>query len=58
VVSSDLNYAYCYLIPIMHVNEDTKKGEAFPAYHNHDGFPVAAFPAYHRRISICAHLGH
>ena len=43
---------------VMHATQDTKKGEAFPAYHNHDGFPVAAFPAYHRRISICAHLGH
>ena len=47
-----------YLFRVMHVTEHTKKGEAFPAYHSHDGFPAAAFPAYHMRISICAHLGH
>ena len=57
VISCELTYAYCYLFPVMHVTKDTKKGEALPAYHSHDGFPVAAFLAYHRRISIWPHLG-
>lgn len=37
VVSCDVSYAYCYFLPAMHVPDDRKKGEAFSAYHKHNG---------------------